>query len=65
MINEEKKKKGFANMTREKRVAIAAKGGFSAHRLGVAHTWTKEEARVAGAKGGRMNLGKTRGGGNL
>ena len=32
---------------------IASKGGRTAHKLGVAHEFTKEEASEAGKKGGR------------
>jgi hypothetical protein len=39
-------------MTPERRRAISGKGGRSAHALGLAHEFTPEEARVAGAKGG-------------
>lgn len=45
-------KRGFAAMTIEKRKQIAAKGGYAAHKKGVAHTWTSEEARAAGRLGG-------------
>lgn len=40
-------KKGFATMTKEEVQSISAKGGFSAHKQGVAHTFTSEEARKA------------------
>ncbi len=32
--------------------AIASKGGKAAHAAGTAHTFSKEEAKVAGKKGG-------------
>ena len=32
---------------------IAGKGGAAAHRAGVAHEWTPDEASEAGAKGGK------------
>jgi len=44
--------KGFASMPKEKRQAIAGRGGKAAHAKGKAHTWTREEAKVAGRKGG-------------
>ena len=44
--------RGFASMPAKKQAEIASKGGKAAHRLGVAHEWTPEEARVAGSKGG-------------
>lgn len=43
-------KRGFASMDQAK---IARSGGIRAHKLGRAHTWTIEEARVAGKKGGK------------
>jgi general stress protein YciG len=46
-------KRGFAAMDSEKRRALASKGGKSAHEHGHAHEFTSEEARDAGAKGGR------------
>lgn len=44
--------RGFAAMSPEKRREIAKKGGRRAHQLGRAHTYTSEEAKVAGQKGG-------------
>ncbi len=49
------KKRGFASMTPEKRSEIARMGGFKAHKLGRAHTWTKEEAKAAGSLGGKRS----------
>lgn len=46
--------RGFASMDPEKRRSIASMGGKAAHRLGVAHEWTSEEAQAAGRKGGLM-----------
>ena len=48
----EKQKRGFAAMSAEQRAEISRRGGLSAHRKGVAHVWTTEEAREAGRKGG-------------
>lgn len=48
-----KKKKGFAAMTQEQRSRIASLGGKAAHAAGTAHKYTSEEARAAGAIGGR------------
>lgn len=48
----EKQKRGFASMDREKQRQIASMGGRTAHKRGRAHQFTKEEARVAGRKGG-------------
>jgi uncharacterized protein len=47
------KGRGFASMDPAKQKAIASKGGRAAHRKGTAHTWTSDEARAAGQKGGR------------
>lgn len=46
------KPRGFAAMTPEKQRAIAQSGGRAAHEKGRAHEFTKDEARVAGKKGG-------------
>jgi general stress protein YciG len=46
-------KRGFAAMDSEKRRALASKGGKTAHEHGHAHEFTSEEARDAGAKGGK------------
>lgn len=48
-----KQRRGFACMPKDRVRAIAAIGGKRAHKLGVAHTWTSQEAAEAGAKGGR------------
>jgi general stress protein YciG len=45
------KRRKFSNKQSE----IATKGGKAAHQKGAAHEWTKEEAREAGRKGGRMS----------
>jgi uncharacterized protein len=47
-------KRGFRAMDPEKQRAIAIKGGKAAHAKGNAHKFTSEDARVAGAKGGRV-----------
>lgn len=52
-----KNKRGFASMSPEKRKLIASQGGRAAHRAGVAHQWTQEEAREAGRKGGTISRG--------
>jgi len=57
---EPKKPQGFATLSPEKRRALASKGGKRAHELGLAHTFTKEEAAAAGKKGG-MAPHKSRG----
>ena len=47
------RKRGFAALTAERRREIARHGGQTAHARGVAHEFTREEAREAGRKGGR------------
>ena len=49
--------RGFASLSQDRRVEIAAKGGRVAHARGVAHQWTAEEASKAGKKGGLMARG--------
>jgi len=44
--------RGFGSMDPKKQRDIASKGGRAAHKKGNAHTWTSEEAREAGRKGG-------------
>jgi uncharacterized protein len=46
--------RGFASMSERKQRKIASKGGKAAHQKGTAHEWTREEAREAGRKGGRI-----------
>lgn len=46
--------RGFASMDAERQREIASKGGKAAHKLGTAHQFTPDEARVAGRKGGEM-----------
>ncbi len=48
---------GFAALTPAQRSAVARKGGQSAHNQGTAHTWTPEQARAAGRKGGLVSRG--------
>jgi general stress protein YciG len=47
--------RGFASMSPEQQRQIASKGGQAAHKKGVAHEWTSEEARAAGKKGGQAS----------
>jgi general stress protein YciG len=49
--------RGFASMDPDQQREIASKGGQAAHRQGVAHEWTSEEARAAGRKGGQASRG--------
>jgi general stress protein YciG len=44
--------RGFASLSPERRKEVAAQGGRKAHETGTAHTWTSDEAREAGRKGG-------------
>jgi len=46
-----KGKRGFASMDPERRRELARRGGQTVHRLGKAHTFTSEEARLASQKG--------------
>lgn len=39
-------------MDRTKQRELASRGGTAAHLKGTAHTWTADEAREAGRKGG-------------
>ena len=48
----EKKPKGFACISIERRKEIASLGGKAAHTAGTAHQFTPEEAKEAGRKGG-------------
>ena len=49
----ERGKQGFASMPPELQREIAGKGGRAAHAAGTAHEFSAQEARDAGAKGGR------------
>jgi len=49
-----KSNRGFAAMSPERQKAIASEGGRAAHRQGVAHEWSSDEARQAGRKGGQV-----------
>lgn len=55
MTTQQSKPRGFAAMTPEVRRAIASKDGKAAHKLGFAHTFSREEAREAGRKGGKVS----------
>ena len=44
--------RGFAAMDPAEQKRIASEGGRAAHQQGVAHEWSREEAREAGRKGG-------------
>jgi general stress protein YciG len=49
--------RGFASMDPQKQREIASEGGRAAHKQGVAHEWSSEEAREAGRKGGQNSRG--------
>jgi uncharacterized protein len=49
------RKQGFASLSPSRRREIASLGGRTAHERGTAHTFTSEEARLAGRKGGRVS----------
>lgn len=51
-------KKGFQHLTSDQRKVISSKGGKAAHKAGKAHTYTPEEARLAGSKGGKSAQAK-------
>ena len=51
--------RGFASMEPVKQREIASKGGKAAHKKGAAHEWTREEAQIAGRKGGLARHRKT------
>ena len=44
--------RGFAAMDPKRQAEIASMGGKAAHEKGTAHTFTADEARIAGQKGG-------------
>jgi general stress protein YciG len=46
------RKRGFAAMDPERQKEIASKGGRAAHAKGTAHEWSRDQARIAGKKGG-------------
>jgi hypothetical protein len=56
-----KSNRGFAAMSPERQRQIASEGGRAAHRQGVAHEWSSQEAKEAGRKGGqaRGNRGRS------
>lgn len=53
----QKSRRGFAAMDPERQKQIASEGGRAAHKQGVAHEWSTEEARQAGRKGGQNSKG--------
>ena len=57
----EGKPTGFAAMTPEQRRKIASLGGRAAQAKGTGHHWTRDEAKIAGAKGGASSTRRRRG----
>jgi hypothetical protein len=47
-----RKKRGFELLSPEEKKRVSSRGGRAAHAVGTAHQFTKEEARIAGRKGG-------------
>jgi uncharacterized protein len=47
--------RGFASRSKEELVEISSKAGKKAHKLGLAHRWTSEEAAKAGSIGGKIS----------
>jgi len=60
----QKSRRGFAAMSPERQREIASQGGRAAHQQGVAHEWSKDEARAAGKKGGQVSGFKRKSGSN-
>ncbi len=48
-------------MDPQRQKEIASAGGIAAHKQGVAHEWSSDEAREAGRKGGQNSRGGGRG----
>jgi hypothetical protein len=48
----DRKPRGFATMTPEQRRRLSSLGGKASQAKGTSHRWTREEALVAGKKGG-------------
>jgi hypothetical protein len=44
---------GFAAMDPERQRKLASLGGRTAQAKGTGHQWTRDEAKIAGAKGGK------------
>jgi hypothetical protein len=54
-------KRGFARMTPEERALCGKRGGIRAHKNGIAHEYTPDEARAAGKKSGEARRKKREG----
>ena len=50
-------KRGFATLDPAVMKDIARKGGVASQKTGTAHNWTSSEARIYGAKGGKISRG--------
>jgi general stress protein YciG len=57
-IGDGKARRGFASMDPTLQRRIATAGGKASHANGRGHTWTVEEAREAGRKGGQISRRK-------
>lgn len=55
-----KQHRGFAAMSKKKRLELCSKGGRAAHKKGVAHEWTRDQARALGRQGGLKSQEKRR-----
>lgn len=55
-----KQLRGFAALSPERRREIASIGGRAAHQQGTAHQFTKEQAVIAGRKGGLANAARVK-----
>lgn len=53
-----KGRQGFASLDKKRQLELASKGGKAAWKKGTAHKWTKEEAKLAGSKGGKKSKGR-------
>ena len=58
-ITTERRLRGFAAMSPEKKKEIASMGGRAAHACGRAHQFSSEEARAAGKKRHQRKDGPT------
>ena len=56
-----RKPRGFAVMSQEDRSRISRLGGKAAHAEGTAHTFTSDEAKAAGRKGGQATARRRKG----
>jgi uncharacterized protein len=45
--------RGFAALSPEKRKEIARRGGLAVQAKGTGYTWTSEQAKASGVKGGK------------